>query len=370
LARAPEFKLFDCQGTMSLPGSQLTAAQIAADSAAKRAMEETKAVADFYKKVFERNSIDGAGMTVLSSIHYGADYNNAFWNGQQMTYGDGDGNIFVDFTGSDDVICHELTHGVTQFSAQLAYKNEAGGLNESLSDVFGSMFRQWRAGQDVTKADWLIGRDIMGPGAKKRGFTCLRDLADPGAKHCLAAQPKHYKYYSAGLDPHFSSGIPNYAFYVAAMAVGGNSWDRVGKIWYRDDHLRRTDAQGSGKDVRQDAGGHGGGRQGVEGSGTLTDGTKMRGVVKIERIGGLGGFGLPGSPLHSQGEAKLADLSPTDQRTVDRLFAQAPPPADGAAPHQFRYRLTRHTDRGAETVEAPENEVPAALVESVRDTLD
>ena len=233
LAAAPQFKLFDCQGTMSLPGSQLTPAQIAADATAKRAMEETKAVADFYKKVFGRNSIDGAGMTMLSSIHYGTGYNNAFWNGQQMTYGDGDGKIFLDFTGSNDVICHELTHGVTQFSAQLAYSNEAGGLNESMSDVFGSMFRQWRAGQDVKKADWLIGADIMGPEAKKRKFTCLRDMADPTAKHCLAPQVKRYQDYSAGLDPHFSSGIPNYAFYVAAMAVGGNSWDTVGKIWYQ-----------------------------------------------------------------------------------------------------------------------------------------
>ena len=96
----------------------------------------------------------------------------------------------------------------------------------------------------------------------------------------------------------------------------------------------------------------------------------MRDVVKIERIGGLGGFGLPGSPLHSEGEAKLADLSHADQQKVDELFAQAPTPVDASAPHQFRYRLTRHTERGAETVEAPESDVPAALVGSVRDTLD
>jgi len=137
----------------------------------KRAAVETSAVADFYKTVFSRNSIDNAGMTMSSSVHYGVNFNNAFWNGSRMTYGDGDSNIFIDFTTSTDVIAHELTHGVTQHSLQLAYTNQAGGLNESISDVFGSMFRQWRANQDVNQADWLIGKEIMGPGATARGFT-------------------------------------------------------------------------------------------------------------------------------------------------------------------------------------------------------
>ncbi len=172
-------------------------------------------------------------MTLQSSVHYGIDYNNAFWNGGQMTYGDGDGNIFVDFTLGNDVICHELTHGVTQFSSRLDYVNEAGGLNESMSDVFGSMFRQWRLNQTVNQADWLIGKDIMGPGAKARGFTCLRDLAKPNARHCLAPQPTHYSQYQTGMDPHYSSGIPNFAFYKAAMAIGGNSWGAAGNIWYQ-----------------------------------------------------------------------------------------------------------------------------------------
>src|SRR5206468_3051000 len=129
-------------------------------------------------------SVDNAGKTLVSSVHYGVGYNNAFWNGNQMTYGDGDGNIFVDFTKAPDVIGHELTHGVTQYSAALSYSNEPGGLNESMSDVFGSMFRQWEAHQNVTKADWLIGHEIMGPGALAKGYTCLRDMSNPAAKHC------------------------------------------------------------------------------------------------------------------------------------------------------------------------------------------
>jgi Zn-dependent metalloprotease len=190
-------------------------------------------VADFYKTVFGRNSIDNAGMTMSSSVHYGVAFNNAFWNGSRMTYGDGDDSIFIDFTRSTDVIAHELTHGVTQHSLQLAYTNQAGGLNESMSDVIGSMFRQWRAHQDVNQADWLIGKEIMGPAAAARGFTCLRDMASPGAAHCLAPQPFHFSKFATGMDPHLSSGIPNLAFYRAAKAIGGKSWEKTGQIWYK-----------------------------------------------------------------------------------------------------------------------------------------
>src|SRR5262249_54098362 len=155
------------------------------------------------------------GMAMISSVHYGRKYNNAFWNGSQMAYGDGDQSIFIDFSKGNDVIGHELTHGVTQHSLNLNYSNEAGGLNESLSDCFGSMFRQWRAQpqQDVNQADWLIGKDILGPAATARGYTCLRDMANPGAQHCLAPQPTHFSQYQSGMDPHESSGIPNLAFY-------------------------------------------------------------------------------------------------------------------------------------------------------------
>jgi len=228
----PEIAVFDCQHGTALPGNPVNNAPESKDATAQRAFLETKAVADFYNQVFGRNSLDGNGMGLLSSIHYSVDYNNAFWNGRQMTYGDGDGNIFIDFTNSNDVIAHELTHGVTQFTAGLGYSNQAGGLNESMSDVFGTMFRQWRAEQDVTSADWLIGKDIMGPGAIERGFTCLRDMSNPASDHCLAPQPTHFAQYQDGMDPHESSGIPNLAFYKAAMEIGGNSWDKAGQIWY------------------------------------------------------------------------------------------------------------------------------------------
>ena len=94
------------------------------------------------------------------------------------------------------------------------------------------MFRQWQANQDVTAADWLIGKGIMGPGAIARGFTCLRDMSNPAAKHCLAPQPTKFAQYQNGMDPHESSGIPNFAFYKAATAIGGKSWEKAGRIWY------------------------------------------------------------------------------------------------------------------------------------------
>ncbi len=226
----PAVIAYDCRHGTTLPGTPVAAST--SDSAAKQVLAETRAVADFYQTLFGRNSVDNASKTLMSSIHFSVNYNNAFWNGTQMTYGDGDGNIFIDFTKSTDVIAHELTHGVTEYSAQFTYTNEAGGLNESISDVFGSMFRQWRANQNVTQADWLIGKDIMGPGARARGFSCLRDMANPAASHCLSKQPTHYSQYKTGMDPHDSSGIPNLAFYQAAKAIGGKSWEKAGKIWY------------------------------------------------------------------------------------------------------------------------------------------
>ena len=232
LAASASILVYDLNHSQSLPGLPVANPGASADTSIKQAFVTAGKVAEFYQTAFGRNSVDGAGMSLLSSVHYNTGYNNAFWNGTQMVYGDGDGNIFVDFTKGNDVIGHELTHGVTQYTLQLRYQNQPGGLNESLSDCFGSMFRQWEAGQSAATADWLIGKDIMGPGAIAKGFTCLRDMADPGAGHCLSQQPTNFAQYKNGMDPHESSGIPNLAFCTAAKAAGGKSWEGVGKAWY------------------------------------------------------------------------------------------------------------------------------------------
>jgi Zn-dependent metalloprotease len=236
---APAVQVYDCHHGLTLPGAPVPNPGSSPDATAKTSFVEATEVANFYSQIFGRNSVDGRGMALVSSVHYDMNFDNAFWNGVQMVYGDGDGQYFLDFTKSNDVIAHEFTHGVTQHTIQLAYKkNEAGGLNESLSDVFGSMFRQWRAKQTVGAADWLIGKGIIGPAAKALGVTCLRDMADPAAAHTFQTklgqtQITHYTQFSAGMDPHMSSGVPNLAFYTSAKAIGGHSWDKAGQIWYR-----------------------------------------------------------------------------------------------------------------------------------------
>jgi Zn-dependent metalloprotease len=232
LAALPIVTVYDCRQTQTLPGAPVAVPETSTDPTAKRTFDETSRVAEFYKKIFDRNSIDDAGMTMMSSIHFGVKYNNAMWNGTQMLYGDGDGQLFIDFTNGSDVIGHELTHGVTQNTLQLAYYDDAGGLNESLSDCFGSMFFQWEADQDVNSADWLIGSGIMGPTAKARGFTSLRSMAHPADTHCLAPQPTHYSQIHPGMDPHYTSGPPNLAFCLACKAAGGKSWEKIGQVWY------------------------------------------------------------------------------------------------------------------------------------------
>jgi Zn-dependent metalloprotease len=232
LAPIPAITVYDCKNTESLPGAPVADPGKSSDLTARRAFDATTAVVDFYRNCFGRNSVDDAGMTLMSSIHYSVRYDNAFWNGSQMTYGDGDGRVFTDFTKSDDVIGHELTHGVTQFTAGLNYSDEPGALNESVSDAFGAMFHQWRAKQTVAQADWLIGPGVLGPAAIAKGYTCLRDMAAPGSRHCLSPQPSHYTDYVAGGDPHENSGIPNHAFRLAATSIGGQAWEKTGKVWY------------------------------------------------------------------------------------------------------------------------------------------
>jgi Zn-dependent metalloprotease len=232
LASKPQISVYDCKGSQSLPGALIKSPKSSKDATAKRTLQQTTKLAAFYKDVFNRNSVDDAGLTLMSSIHYGRDFNNAMWNGSQMVYGDGDSKLFVDFTKGNDVIGHELTHGVTQYTLQLGYENDAGGLNESLSDCFGSMFRQWEANQEANKADWLIGADILGPEAKKQKYTALRNMADPADQSCLAPQPAHYSDLHPGMDPHYTSGPPNLAFCTACKTIGGKSWETIGQVWY------------------------------------------------------------------------------------------------------------------------------------------
>jgi Zn-dependent metalloprotease len=233
-------QVFDCKGSNDLPGDPIRSENgpPSRDKAVNEAFEHAGTTWDFYNQIFARESVDDHGKALVSTVHYGQNYDNAFWDSRQMVYGDGDGVIFQRFTAALDVIAHELTHGVTQFTAQLAYQDQPGALNESMSDVFGSMVKQWALGQTVDQADWLIGAAIMAPGFQGRA---LRDMANPGTAYDdprlgKDPQPGHMKdYVQTGSDSggvHINSGIPNRAFVLAAKAIGGNSWEIAGKIWY------------------------------------------------------------------------------------------------------------------------------------------
>jgi Zn-dependent metalloprotease len=234
--------IYDAKHGSALPGSLVRSEGQAAthDTAVTEAYDYSGDTYDFYHTILKRNSVDNKGMRLDSSVHYGAKYDNAFWNGQQMVYGDGDGKLFDRFTKCIDVIGHELTHGVTQFTANLAYHDQPGALNESMSDVFGTLIKQYVLKQDAHHADWLIGAGLFVP---KNGSnrTALRSMKAPGTAYDDPVlgrdpQPANMKHYYHGSSDnggvHINSGIPNHAFYLAAMKLGGHAWDAAGHIWY------------------------------------------------------------------------------------------------------------------------------------------
>jgi len=188
---------------------------------------------------FERVSIDGAGGSLLATVHYGDRYDNAFWNGERMVFGDGDGEVFTGFTGSITVIAHELAHGVIESAGGLVYSGQSGALNESIADVFGALADQRQLGQTVDEASWLIGAGIFTDAVEGRA---LRSMSEPGTAYDddvlgKDPQPSHMRDFvvttSDNGGVHINSGIPNKAFHLLATALGGHAWERAGGIWYR-----------------------------------------------------------------------------------------------------------------------------------------
>ncbi|MEW2623519.1 M4 family metallopeptidase [Streptomyces sp. NPDC048106] len=239
-ADQPHRTLYDTHHTQDLPGTKVReeGSDPGSDASVNRAYAGLGATFDLYLKVYGRHSIDGNGMPLDATVHFGEDYDNAFWNGEQMVFGDGDGKVFLDFTIPVDVIGHELTHGVTQHTANLEYFGQSGALNESLSDVFGSLIKQYALGQTAAEADWLIGAGLLAPGVHG---TALRSMKAPGTayddphlgKDPQPATMEHYV--RTGRDNggvHINSGIPNHAFYLAAKALGGHAWEKAGQVWY------------------------------------------------------------------------------------------------------------------------------------------
>ena len=232
--------VYDAGHKRHLPGKLVMADHraVSSDVEAVEAFDGSGAVFDFYARTFFRNSIDGKGMPLISTIHYGQKFDNAMWDGKQMIYGDGDGKLFNRFTIARDVIGHELTHGVTQYAAGLEYHDQSGALNEHISDAFGIMVKQYTLGITASQSDWLIGAGLLGPRVNGRA---IRSMKAPGTAYDdpllgKDPQPAHMRGYVTGADDnggvHINSGILNRAFFLAATALGGFTWVTVGRIWY------------------------------------------------------------------------------------------------------------------------------------------
>ncbi|MDQ4007085.1 MAG: M4 family metallopeptidase [Actinomycetota bacterium] len=170
-------------------------------------------VDQFYADTFGRDSIDDEGMQIVSTVHYDRGYCNAFWNGVQMTYGDGDGRTCLPLSGGLDVVGHELTHGVTDFTSDLIYEGESGALNEAISDMMGNTIEYYAEAQpgdpDPGAPDFRIGEDVI---VDTAGF---RNMGDPQE----FGDPDHYsERYTGTADNggvHINSGIANHAYYLA-----------------------------------------------------------------------------------------------------------------------------------------------------------
>lgn len=238
----PYRKVYDARNTERMSKNKLVRKEGAPevdDPDVNRVYDAAGHVWNFYFELFGRNSLNRAGLIIKQTVNFGKNYSNAFWTGTQMFYGDGDGELFDNFTLDLDVIAHEMTHGVIQYEADFEYAFQSGALNESYADVFGILVKQRVLNQDVQTSNWLIGESIV-----IGDEYAIRSMKDPGSAYknhpVLGDDPqpatmKDYKnlpsYEDAG-GVHINSGIPNYAFYVTAREIGGFAWEKAGRIWY------------------------------------------------------------------------------------------------------------------------------------------
>lgn len=236
----PQRSIYDAEHQQQLPGKLVRAEgrPTTGDVSVDEAYEGLGATFEFFRDVYGRNSLDGKGLPLSATVHYDRDYDNAFWDGERMVFGDGDGEVFGRFTASLTVVAHELAHGFTQYSSQLEYSGQAGALNESLSDVFGVLVQQHHLGQEAAAASWLVGEGLFLPAVQG---LALRSMIAPGSAYdddVLGRDPQPAAmedYVETSADHggvHINSGIPNRAFASSAITLGGRAWDRAGQVWF------------------------------------------------------------------------------------------------------------------------------------------
>jgi Zn-dependent metalloprotease len=232
--------IHDAENTEVLPGTLVLSEGEApvSDEPVNEAYDGLGAAYALFSEAFSRDSLDGQGMPLMASVHYGKDYDNAFFDGRLMVFGDGDDEVFTGFTGSVSIIGHELSHGVISHTADLEYSGQPGALNEHCADVFGALTQQHAAGQNAEDADWLIGAGIFTAEVTGRA---LRSMIEPGTAYDddvlgRDPQPAHMDDFvttdSDNGGVHLNSGIPNRAFALAATNIGGPAWESAGQVWY------------------------------------------------------------------------------------------------------------------------------------------
>ena len=207
----------------------------AADQVVNQVYENAGSVRNYYRDALNYLSVDNHGADLILNVHFGQAYANAFWDGDEMTFGDGDGQVFTNLASALDVTAHELTHGVVQYTAGLTYQGQSGALNEHYADVFGSVIKQVAKKQTAATADWLIGDEIMGPTLKGQA---LRSMKAPGTAYNNALmgkdpQPDHMNNLFKGAADHggvhINSGIPNKVFFLVATAIQTN---KAALLWF------------------------------------------------------------------------------------------------------------------------------------------
>ncbi|WP_374457443.1 protealysin inhibitor emfourin [Nocardioides sp.] len=374
----------DAGSTTDLPGEPARSAGEPAtgDVAVDEAATGIEATLAMWAEELERSSYDGAGAHVSLTVHYGTRYDNAFWDGTQLVFGDGDGEVFERFTKPVDVLAHEFGHGVVEHTCDLVYRDQSGALNESVADAFAACLKQRVLGQEAADGDWLIGEGIFTPSVQARA---LRDMAAPGTAYDdprLGKDPQvgHMDDFVVTTEDnggvHLNSGIPNRAFQLAAVAIGGTAIAGAGRIWYAaitgGDVPRDSDfatfatatiaAAGPHAAVVRDAWAH----VGVEAAGAVGAPVpdppgQVAGVLRVQRSGGFAG----------RTETAEVDLDDTDEPGLRDLVADAGIGSDDVGgdqttkPDMFLYSFTL----GDHTVRVPEHRLTASQAELARRVL-
>lgn len=234
---SPDMATYDGNNLQTLPGTFLCdeaddpCTVGGADTDADAAHEFARQTYDFYATKHLRDSLDGAGMQLISTVHYSSGYCNAFWNGTQMAYGDGCGVTIV----LDDVVGHELTHGVTEFTSNLIYQYESGAMNESFSDIWGELLDLSNGTVEDTPANrWVIGEELVASG--------IRNMKNPPLKSDpdRTQSPIFYLDYGDVGGVHINSGVGNKTVYLLvdgdtfnSVTVTGIGIDKTLAVYYR-----------------------------------------------------------------------------------------------------------------------------------------